>query len=155
MMSAEALVRAAADAGVTIATAESCTGGMIAASLTEVPGASAVFTHGIVAYANEAKIGVLGVPPMLIADHGAVSGQVAEAMAEGVAKLSGADLAISVTGVAGPDGGTPDKPVGLVWFGLAVGGLVLSHHRVFTDDTRAGIRAAAKDYALDLLSKAL
>ncbi|MFZ4762369.1 MAG: CinA family protein, partial [Alphaproteobacteria bacterium] len=98
--------------------AESCTGGLVSAAVTDIAGASAVFTHGFITYANEAKIGVLGVEPALIAEYGAVSPQVAASMAEGALKVAGSDLALAITGIAGPDGGTATKPVGLVWFGL-------------------------------------
>jgi nicotinamide-nucleotide amidase len=106
--------------GLTLATAESCTGGMVAARLTAVPGASDVFRGAVVAYANEVKQLGLDVPESLLAEHGAVSAEVARAMAEGVRTRLGADVGVAVTGVAGPDGGTPDKPVGLV-FAHAVG----------------------------------
>jgi len=112
--------------GVTLATAESCTGGLVAARLTSVPGSSEVFVGGVVAYSNELKESQLGVPERLLADHGAVSAEVAEAMARGARDRLGADVAVSVTGVAGPGGGTAEKPVGLVhlhaeaaWGGLA------------------------------------
>ncbi len=103
----------------TVATAESCTGGLIAKLLTDIPGSSAYFIEGVVAYANESKTRLLGVPAQLIIDHGAVSRQVAAAMALGCRAKSGADFALSTTGIAGPAGGTPDKPVGLVYIGLA------------------------------------
>ena len=102
--------------GLTLATAESCTGGLVAARLTSVPGSSDVFVGGIVSYANEVKIGELGVPAELIEQHGAVSAEVAEAMARGARERLGVDVAVSVTGVAGPDGGTEEKPVGLVYY---------------------------------------
>lgn len=105
--------------GLTIATAESCTGGLIAASLAAVPGASAVLDRGFVTYSNEAKAEMLGVPAELIKQHGAVSRQVALAMAEGALEHSPADLVVAVTGIAGPDGGTTEKPVGLVHIAAA------------------------------------
>lgn len=98
----------------TVATAESCTGGLVAARLTDVPGSSASFVGGVVAYADEVKRAELGVPEELLAEHGAVSPEVAAAMAEGVTRRLGADVAVAVTGIAGPDGGTPEKPVGRV-----------------------------------------
>jgi nicotinamide-nucleotide amidase len=104
------------DRGWTLATAESCTGGLIAAGLTAIPGSSEVVVGGIVSYANEVKIGELGVPAELIEEHGAVSAEVAEAMARGARERLGVDVALSVTGVAGPGGGTEEKPVGLVYF---------------------------------------
>ena len=102
-----------------IATAESCTGGLIAGALTDIAGSSHVFERGFVTYSNEAKHDLLDVPDQLLADHGAVSAEVAEAMAVGALAHSRAQLALSVTGIAGPDGGSADKPVGLVHFGLA------------------------------------
>ena len=104
------------DRGLTLATAESCTGGLIAARLTAVSGASDVLRVGIVSYANEAKIEHLGVPAELIERHGAVSAEVAEAMARGARERLGVDVAVSVTGVAGPGGGSVEKPVGLVYY---------------------------------------
>lgn len=109
------VVQALAAAGRTLAVAESCTGGLVAALVTEVPGSSAVFRGGVVAYANEVKEGLLGVPAAVLKDHGAVSGPTVEAMARGVRAATGADLALAVSGVAGPGGGTPEKPVGTVW----------------------------------------
>jgi nicotinamide-nucleotide amidase len=106
-------------AGLKIATAESCTGGLVAATLTAIAGSSDVFDRGWVTYSNEAKSEGLGVPPELIADKGAVSSEVAEAMARGVLRRSRADVAVSVTGIAGPGGGSAEKPVGLVFIGLA------------------------------------
>jgi nicotinamide-nucleotide amidase len=100
--------------GLRIAAAESCTGGLVMARLTEVPGSSDYVDRGVVVYSNQSKIDLLGVPPELIAEHGAVSEPVAEAMATGAARISGSDLAVSVTGIAGPSGGTPAKPVGMV-----------------------------------------
>jgi nicotinamide-nucleotide amidase len=113
------LVTACRKAGLTLATAESCTGGLIAAILTETPGSSDVFERGYVTYANLAKIEMLGVPEALLAAHGAVSAEVAAAMAEGAARRAGTDLAVSVTGIAGPGGATETKPVGLVFVGAA------------------------------------
>lgn len=105
--------------GLRIATAESCTGGLIAATLTAIPGSSDVFERGWVTYSNAAKSENLGVPPELIAEKGAVSAEVAEAMARGVLRRAQADVAVSVTGIAGPGGGSVEKPVGLVYIGLA------------------------------------
>lgn len=140
----------------TVALAESCTGGLIAAALTDHAGASHVFTSGVVAYANEAKTAFLGVDPALIAAHGAVSQPVARAMAEGMLARSGANVALSVTGVAGPGGGTPDKPVGLVWFGVArVGGASRTERRVFAGRSRAVVRRQAVQTGLRLILQAL
>jgi nicotinamide-nucleotide amidase len=105
--------------GLRLATAESCTGGLIAAVLTSIAGSSAVFERGFITYSNEAKTELLGVPAGLIAEHGAVSEPVARAMAEGALLRSHADIAVSVTGIAGPDGGSAEKPVGLVHFACA------------------------------------
>lgn len=128
----------------TVTTAESCTGGLIAAAITAIPGSSAIFLAGHVTYANEAKTRMLGVPVQMIAEHGAVSAEVARAMAEGaLAATPEASLALSVTGVAGPGGGSPLKPVGLVHLGAARrGGAVRLSRHVFPGD-RAAVRAAA------------
>ena len=151
----EVVVRRARAAGRTIATAESCTGGLVAGRITNVPGSSAVFRFGWVTYANEAKIAELGVPAGLLAQHGAVSGEVARAMAEGALRASGADFAVAVTGIAGPDGGTAEKPVGLVWFGLArrEGEPVAVSRNL--SRTRETFRAMATQVALDLVRRAL
>lgn len=136
----------------TIATAESCTGGLIAAVLTEVPGSSAVVERGFVTYSNAAKTDLLGVPAALIKTHGAVSEEVARAMAEGAIRRSPADIAVAVTGIAGPTGGTPDKPVGLVHFATSRRGEPIRHavHR-FGDLGRSAIRLATVREALTLL----
>ncbi|MDE2238581.1 MAG: CinA family protein [Rhodospirillales bacterium] len=152
-MNAAELIELYKTHGMTLATAESCTGGLVAAALTAVPGCSAVFTNGAVSYANEAKTKMLGVPEAMITEHGAVSSQVAKAMAEGARKCLGADAAISVTGIAGPDGGSPEKPVGTVWFGLATAKGSLAEHQIFTG-TRDEIRAQAVAFALGLASRA-
>jgi nicotinamide-nucleotide amidase len=138
-----------------VAIAESCTGGMVAEKLTRVPGISAVFDRGFVTYSNAAKVELLGVDPALIEAHGAVSGPVAEAMARGAAERAGATCAVSVTGVAGPGGGTIEKPVGLVWLATFVRGKVASHERRFVVRDRDLIRAFAANTALDLLRRAL
>ncbi len=149
------MIGRAREAGRTIATAESCTGGMIAAALTDIAGASAVFGHGFVSYANDAKVAMLGVEPGLIAREGAVSETVARAMAEGARARAGADLAVAVTGIAGPEGGSAEKPVGMVWFGLArKDGATLAERRVFPGG-RDAVRRATVDHALDLLAAAL
>jgi nicotinamide-nucleotide amidase len=113
------LVRALLAKGKTVATAESCTGGWIAKALTDVPGSSGCFGYGVVSYSNDAKEALLGVSDAILRRDGAVSEATVRAMARGVLRLSGADLAVAVSGVAGPDGGTPEKPVGTVWFGFA------------------------------------
>ena len=139
--------------GLMIATAESCTGGLIAATLTEIAGSSAAFSRGYVTYANAAKTQMLGVPAALIEAHGAVSEEVARAMAEGA--IVAADVAIAVTGIAGPGGATPGKPVGLVHFGLAIRGQsTRAEHRIFGGD-RSAVRRATVSHALDMLIEAL
>ena len=137
--------------GLMIATAESCTGGLIAAALTAVPGSSDVLERGFVTYSNAAKTGMLGVPADLIDRHGAVSEPVARAMAAGAVERSGASVSVSVTGIAGPGGGSDDKPVGLVHFGAAgPSGLIHAEHR-FGDLGREGIRLESVRVALRLL----
>ena len=139
-----------------IATAESCTGGMVAAALTDIAGSSAVVERGFVTYSNEAKSQMLGVPAELIAEHGAVSEPVARAMAEGALAHSLADVAVAITGVAGPGGGTATKPVGLVHFGLAAKGAPVLHlERRYGDLGRDEVRRRAVMDALGLLSVAL
>ena len=137
-----------------IATAESCTGGLIAATLTAVAGSSDVVDRGFVTYSNAAKTEMIGVPAGLIAAHGAVSAEVAAAMAEGALADSAADVAVSCTGIAGPGGATAGKPVGLVHLGLAVKGkgVTLARH-VFPGD-RAAVRAATVAAALGMLRSA-
>jgi nicotinamide-nucleotide amidase len=153
---AQRVVDKAGAEGVMIAAAESCTGGMVAAAITDVPGSSAVLDRGFVTYSNEAKVEMLGVAGSLIAQHGAVSGPVARAMAAGAILNSRADFAVSVTGVAGPSGGSARKPVGLVWFGLAAkGGAVRIERRVFADADRTLVRLRATETALRLLLNGL
>jgi len=152
---AEALVRRLTEAGQTVATAESCTGGRVAGSLTAVPGASAVFLEGVVSYSNQAKARLLGVPSPLIEAHGAVSEQVARAMAEGVRDRSGATLGLATTGIAGPTGGTESKPVGLVHFAVAREGRETQHLSRVLPGSRALIQSRATATALDLLRRAL
>jgi len=138
-----------------VATAESCTGGLIAAALTETPGSSAVFERGFVTYSNEAKMELLGVPAATLSAHGAVSEETARAMAEGALAHSRADAAVAVTGIAGPDGGSAEKPVGLVHFAAARKGKETRHlARVFPGD-RAAVRAATVETALSLLIETL
>ncbi len=151
---ATAVLDACRARGLMLATAESCTGGLIAAALTAIAGSSDVVERGFVTYSNAAKTEMLGVPEALIAAEGAVSAPVARAMAAGALARSRASIAVSVTGVAGPGGGTEAKPVGLVWFGLAVrGGAVVSERRVFPGD-RAAVRAATVAHALALIAAA-
>lgn len=150
----QVVVRTLADQGRTLALAESCTGGRIASRITDVPGASAVFTHGFVTYSNEAKAGMLGVPPQVIAEHGAVSEEVALAMAEGALKKSGADIAASVTGIAGPTGGTDKKPVGTVWTGVATRERSFAIHRCHNRG-REVFKQVVSQAALDLVRREL
>ncbi|MEN6431254.1 MAG: nicotinamide-nucleotide amidohydrolase family protein, partial [Coriobacteriales bacterium] len=151
---AETVLAHARSTGDRLATAESCTGGMVASALTDVPGASDVFAGGVVAYSNDVKTSLLGVPPSTLAAHGAVSEETALAMATGALGL-GATCAVATTGVAGPTGGSPDKPVGLVWIATA------SRHSQGTareyrfPGDRAGVRARATAHALDALRRAL
>jgi nicotinamide-nucleotide amidase len=135
-----------------VATAESCTGGMVAAALTEIAGSSAVFERGFVTYSNAAKSDLLGVPADLIAARGAVSEEVARAMALGALQRSDADLAVAITGIAGPTGGSADKPVGLVHFACARRGRPVRHVvRRYGDIGRAAVRLASAREALALL----
>lgn len=152
---AETVVRLARERGEIIATAESCTGGMFASALTDVPGASAVFTGGVVAYDNAVKTGVLGVPTETLAQSGAVSDQTARALAEGALALPGATISVATTGIAGPDGGSDEKPVGLVWFAAArTGGETRAiEHRL--QGSRSAVRARATLIALDMLRRDL
>lgn len=136
----------------TVATAESCTGGLIAKSFTDIPGSSDYFLDGVVTYSNAAKTRLLEVPAALIDQHGAVSPQVAEAMAVNCRRLSGSDYAISITGIAGPGGGTPDKPVGLVYIGLAdADGCDVTEHRLGDYLTREEIRDRTRKAAINRL----
>lgn len=136
--------------GQMLATAESCTGGMIASACTDLSGSSQWFERGFVSYSNEAKAELLGVPPALIAEHGAVSEPVVRAMAAGAVARSRAQVAMAVTGVAGPTGGSPAKPVGTVWFGWAVDGAVHTELQQFPGD-RAAVRSATVAHALQRL----
>lgn len=154
--SADQLIEALIVRGLTLCTAESCTGGWVAKVLTDVPGSSACFKGGIVAYANDVKESILGVPDELIAEHGAVSPQVAEAMAVGGRRVVGTDIAVALTGVAGPSGGTPQKPVGLVYLAVAHADSVGIHElRLSADLGRSGIRRAATEQALAVVAAVL
>ncbi len=166
---AEQVLAAARERGVTLRAAESCTGGLIAGALTSIAGSSDVFDRGYVTYANEAKRDMLGVPEDMLEKYGAVSSQVAEAMIAGALQsglvlrqaqdeafsnetLAQSTLALSVTGVAGPGGGTDEKPVGLVWFGIgSTDGSINSKKIIFPDETRAAIRIAAVKHGLTML----
>lgn len=149
------ILQAARYWGLTIATAESCTGGMVSAALTDIAGSSDVFERGFVTYSNAAKVEMLGVSPATLTLYGAVSEEVASEMAEGALAHSAATLAVSVTGIAGP-GGSEFKPEGRVCFGLARHGVVTKVETVeFGALGRAQVRAAARDHALALLAQAV
>lgn len=139
-----------------LVTAESCTGGLVSGLLTEIPGSSDVFERGFVTYSNAAKIELLGVPPSVLDRHGAVSAAVALAMAKGALKHAHADVAISVTGIAGPDGGTEAKPVGLVYLAAERRGKpALAHRCNFGDIGRSSVRLATVREALRLIEEAI
>jgi nicotinamide-nucleotide amidase len=153
---ARAVLDAAREKNLRIATAESCTGGLIAACLTEIPGSSDVVDRGFVTYSNDSKTELLGVSPELIEQHGAVSQEVALAMAEGALAHSRADISVSCTGIAGPGGGTPEKPVGLVYIGFARrGGATLAADCDFGDIGRDRVREETVRQALTLLQRML
>ena len=153
---AAALIRAYVERGWMIATAESCTGGLLAGLLTEVPGSSAAVERGYVTYSNEAKVELVGVEPELIAAHGAVSEPVARAMADGALARSRAQVALAITGIAGPGGATATKPVGLVHFALARTGAPTRHReRRYGELGREGVRWSAVSEALALLEEAV
>ena len=152
---AAALLAAYRTAGLRLATAESCTGGLVAAFLTEIPGSSDVVERGFVTYSNEAKTDLVGVPPDLLRAHGAVSAEVAGAMAEGALRHSRAQVAVAVTGIAGPGGATARKPVGLVFLAAArAGGPTLVERHRFIGARRA-VRLAAVAAAFTLLRERL
>ncbi|MEL7132098.1 MAG: CinA family protein [Pseudomonadota bacterium] len=144
----------AKECGVMVATAESCTGGMVAAALTDVPGSSAVVERGFVTYTNQAKMEMLGVAAATLEDHGAVSEQVAAEMARGALAHAPVQLAVSITGIAGP-GGSEFKPEGRVCFGIAQGSDVRTETVEFGALGREHVRSAARDHALSLLKDAL
>jgi len=148
---AAAVIALATSRGLTIVTAESCTGGLVAAALTAVPGSSSALDRGFVTYSNNAKRDLLGVPSDLLNHHGAVSEPVAQAMAEGARARSGVDLAVSITGIAGPGGGSADKPVGLVHFGCATSNGVVHAVERFGDIGREAVRLASVRVALQML----
>lgn len=151
---AERLRAACVSRGLSLATAESCTGGLVAHAITEVAGSSAYFRGGFVTYADEAKGDLLGVPAELLAAHGAVSAQVARAMAEGARARLGADVAVAVTGIAGPDGGTAEKPVGLTYVAIAAaGGVDVRRHHWAGDRHANKLDSAAA--ALELVMERL
>jgi nicotinamide-nucleotide amidase len=147
----ERLAAALRSRGTRLATAESCTGGLIAAACTSIAGSSDWFERGFVTYSNDAKVELLGIAPALIARHGAVSADVARAMAEGALAHSRASVAVAVTGIAGPGGATPGKPVGTVWIGIASTGQVAVATLLEALGDRAAIRQSAVERALALL----
>ena len=151
---AEAVIAAYAARGLKLALAESCTGGLISAALINVPGASKVVDRGLVTYANEAKMELLGVPAEILDSAGAVSAETARAMAEGAVAYDGIDAAVAVTGIAGPDGGTAEKPVGLVHIAALRSGQVSRHRECrFGDIGRDEVRIATVIAALDMLTE--
>jgi PncC family amidohydrolase len=137
--------------GLTVSAAESCTGGLVAAAITAVPGSSGYFLGGVVSYSNPSKVSLLGVPEPTIEAHGAVSAQVARAMAAGCRERFGSDLAVAVTGIAGPDGGTPSKPIGLTYVGLARPDAAANVRRWVFEGDRSANRSAAAAAALEWL----
>lgn len=153
---AESLLGRIARAELKIAVAESCTGGLITACLTEIPGASDVFEHGFVTYSDEAKFDLLGVPSNMVEDHGAVSEDVAKAMAVGALERSRADISVAVTGIAGPSGGSDDKPVGLVHLAAAKWEDKILHvEKRFGDQGRGEVRLLSVAAAFELLNQLL
>ena len=152
MATAEKLVNVLTEKKLTCATAESCTGGGVGYAITSVSGASAVFWGGVISYDNSVKHGSLGVPVEILKTKGAVSPECASAMADGVRQRMGTDLAVSTTGIAGPGGGTTEKPVGLVWFGVASKADVRAEKMIFSGD-RDAVRSSAIEHALQLLLK--
>lgn len=147
MAQGRSLVAALLDAGKTVSTAESCTGGWIAKVLTDVPGSSAVFGYGIVSYSDLAKASLLGVNPETLAEHGAVSEAVVREMASGVLEMSVTDIAVAVSGIAGPGGGSEEKPVGTVWFAWATDQGVDTERQEFSGD-RDAVRSKTVEHAL-------
>lgn len=152
LKSAAAILQQCRQKGLWLTTAESCTGGLIAALLTETAGASSMFERGFVTYSNEAKADMLGVDKALLEKYGAVSSQVAVAMAEGALKNSKSDVSVSITGIAGPDGGSTAKPVGLVFIAVATNEKIIFTENLFTG-TRSDIRMQSVAKAVEMLDK--
>jgi len=153
---ADLFLKACARRGILAATAESCTGGLIIATLTDIPGSSSMVDRGFVTYSNNAKMEMIGVSKATLEAHGAVSRETALEMAAGALKHSRAGITLSVTGIAGPDGGSPEKPVGLVWFGLALkGGETIAERQQFENRGRDFIRRQTVRHALEMGLKAL
>jgi nicotinamide-nucleotide amidase len=155
LQSAEKLLELCRDKSIKIVTAESCTGGLLSGLLTEIAGSSDVFERGFVTYSNEAKVELLNVDPALLSAHGAVSSQVALAMAEGALANSHADLALSITGIAGPGGGTDEKPVGTVYFGCAAEQTAIFKKAAFTGLSRSLIRQQSLIQSLKIMHEAI
>lgn len=153
---ADAFLKACARHKILVATAESCTGGMIISLLTDIPGSSSMVDRGFVTYSNDAKIEMLGVSPGTLENHGAVSSETAHEMAAGALKNSRAGITLAVTGIAGPDGGSVEKPVGLVWFGMAVTGKpVVTEKVIFENRGRDFVRRETAKHALHMGLSAL
>ncbi|MER8745804.1 CinA family protein [Mesorhizobium sp. M1004] len=153
---ANALLQVCRQRGIMLATAESCTGGMIISALTDIAGSSAVVDRGLITYSDEAKMEMLGVSPATLEAHGAVSRETVLEMAAGALARSRAGLALAVTGIAGPGGGSPEKPVGLVWFGVALRrGPVAAELNMFADNGRDFIRRETVKHALEIGLRAL
>ncbi len=153
---ADHFLKACQRSGILAATAESCTGGLIIAAMTDIPGSSSMVDRGFVTYSNEAKMEMLGVSEQTLRDYGAVSAETAAEMAEGALAHSRAGVALAVTGIAGPDGGSAEKPVGLVWFGLAMTDRpVHVEKRIFDNHGRDFIRRETVKHALNMGLKAL
>ena len=153
---ADRFLKACAARKILSATAESCTGGMIIALLTDIPGSSSMVDRGFVTYSNDAKMEMLGVSAETLAEHGAVSEETAREMAEGALERAHAGIALAVTGIAGPDGGSAEKPVGLVWFAVAVEGKpVVAEKRLFMNLGRDYIRRETVRHALEMGLEAL
>ena len=150
MTTAEKLVKVLSEKKLTCATAESCTGGGVGYAITSVAGASAVFYGGVISYDNSVKRDILGVPEEVLLTKGAVSSECAAAMAGGARRILKTDLAVSLTGIAGPSGGSVEKPVGLVWFGLSSAKGIATEKMVFSGD-REAVRAEAIEHALRIL----
>ena len=146
---ASRVVSLANDKDLRVTTAESCTGGLISGAITEIAGSSSVFNQAFVTYSNQSKTDLVAVPHELLQQHGAVSSEVAAAMANGARLAAKADIAISVTGIAGPTGGTPEKPVGLVWFARSTIDGTESWSQVFDNRGRSEVRQSAVQYALE------
>ncbi len=153
---ADSFLKACAHRKILVATAESCTGGMIIALLTDIPGSSSMVDRGFVTYSNEAKTEMIGVSPETLEKHGAVSAETAHEMAAGALETSRAGITLAVTGIAGPDGGSAEKPVGLVWFGLALSGKpVVTEKRIFENRGRDFIRRETVKHALGMGLRAM